>query len=51
MRPIDRGLAPRSYPQYEDAIEDLTTQLEKYCSYCERSIPNGKLLNRPGGSV
>jgi uncharacterized protein (TIGR02646 family) len=39
MRPIDRGLAPRSYPQYKNAIKDLTAQLGKYCSYCERLIP------------
>jgi uncharacterized protein (TIGR02646 family) len=41
MRPVDRGLAPRSYQQYEEAIEDLTAQLGKYCSYCERYIPIG----------
>jgi HNH endonuclease len=41
MRPVDRGLAPRSYQQYEDAIEDLTAQLGKYCSYCERYISIG----------
>jgi uncharacterized protein (TIGR02646 family) len=41
MRPIDRGLAPRSYQQYGDAIEDLTAQLGQYCSYCERHIPVG----------
>jgi uncharacterized protein (TIGR02646 family) len=41
MRPIERGLAPRSYQQYGDAIEDLTAQLGKYCSYCERHIPVG----------
>jgi hypothetical protein len=38
---VDRGLAPRSYQQYEDAIEDLTAQLGKYCSYCERYISIG----------
>jgi uncharacterized protein (TIGR02646 family) len=41
MRPIDRGLAPRSYQQYKDAIKDLTAQLGKYCSYCERPISAG----------
>jgi uncharacterized protein (TIGR02646 family) len=41
MRPVERGLAPRNYQQYEEAIEDLTAQLGKYCSYCERYIPIG----------
>jgi uncharacterized protein (TIGR02646 family) len=39
MRPVERGLAPRSYQQYKNAIKDLTAQLGKYCSYCERLIP------------
>jgi hypothetical protein len=44
MRPIDRGLAPRSYPQYKNAIKDLTAQLGKYCSYCERLIDEAREL-------
>jgi uncharacterized protein (TIGR02646 family) len=41
MRPVDRGLAPRSYTQYRDAFADLAAQLGQYCSYCERPISVG----------
>jgi hypothetical protein len=38
MRPVERGLAPQIYAQYGDAIEDLKSQLGRYCSYCERQV-------------
>jgi uncharacterized protein (TIGR02646 family) len=38
MRPVERGLAPRIYAQYGDALEDLKSRLGDYCSYCERQI-------------
>ncbi|MCX6359445.1 MAG: HNH endonuclease [Armatimonadetes bacterium] len=39
MRPVDRGAAPREYPEYEDALPDLRDRLGRYCSYCERWMP------------
>lgn len=39
MRPIERGVAPREYTKYQDAIDDLTERLGWYCSYCERRLP------------
>jgi len=39
VRPVDRGLAPRTYAQYGDAIGDLEDRLGTYCSYCERRLP------------
>ena len=41
MRPVERGVAPREYARYQDAIGDLENRLGKYCSYCERHIPVG----------
>jgi uncharacterized protein (TIGR02646 family) len=38
MRPVERGLAPKIYAQYGDAIEDLKSRLGSYCSYCERQV-------------
>ena len=39
MRPVDRGAAPATYAQYQDAGPDLRRRLGDYCSYCERRIP------------
>ncbi|MBE2287417.1 MAG: HNH endonuclease [Prosthecobacter sp.] len=39
MRPVTRGLAPRTYRKYGDAIGDLEERLGIYCSYCERRLP------------
>ena len=39
MRPVERGIAPREYTDYRDAIGDLENRLGKYCSYCERRLP------------
>jgi uncharacterized protein (TIGR02646 family) len=39
MRPVERGLAPRVYNAYGDAIGDLEQRLGNYCSYCERRLP------------
>lgn len=39
MRPVERGLAPRTYTRYVDAIADLEVRLGIYCSYCERRLP------------
>ena len=41
MRPIDKGLAPRAYSKYQDALSDLEVRLGLYCSYCERRLPTG----------
>lgn len=41
MRPIDRGVAPKEYTRYGDAIDDLEDRLGTYCSYCERRLPTG----------
>jgi uncharacterized protein (TIGR02646 family) len=38
MRPIERGIAPKRYTKYKDAIGDLEKQLGIYCSYCERPL-------------
>jgi uncharacterized protein (TIGR02646 family) len=40
MRPIERGVAPRTYSKYEQAIGDLEERLGSYCSYCERRFPS-----------
>lgn len=39
MRPVERGSAPGTYTQYGDAIDDLTSRMGSYCSYCERRLP------------
>ena len=39
MRPVERGVAPRAYARYGDAIGDLENRLGRYCSYCERRLP------------
>lgn len=41
MRPIERGMAPRTYANYQDAKPDLLTRLGQYCCYCERRFPAG----------
>lgn len=38
MRPIDKGAAPRTYTNYQDAQQDLIDRIGDYCSYCERQI-------------
>lgn len=38
MRPVDKGVAPQSYSQYQDARKDLVKRIGDYCSYCERQI-------------
>ena len=38
MRPVDKGVAPQSYPQYRCAQRDLVERIGDYCSYCERQI-------------
>lgn len=39
MRPVDRGVAPQVYTNYDDAAQDLKNRFGSYCSYCERRIP------------
>ena len=41
MRPIDRGTAPRTYTNYQDAKPDLLIRIGMYCCYCERRFPAG----------
>lgn len=38
MRPVERGMAPAVYTNYQDAGPDLQGRLGDYCSYCERQI-------------
>jgi hypothetical protein len=38
MRPIERGVAPRTYTDYPQAHDDLCAVIGDYCSYCERQI-------------
>jgi uncharacterized protein (TIGR02646 family) len=38
MRPVDRGVAPRVYDNYQAAGPDLQQRIGDYCSYCERQI-------------
>ncbi|WNZ47513.1 retron system putative HNH endonuclease [Leptolyngbya boryana CZ1] len=38
MRPVDRGLPPRTYTNYQHAQADLVERLGEYCSYCERRL-------------
>lgn len=38
MRPVDKGLAPRTYTDYKEAGRDLQQRLGDYCSYCERQV-------------
>jgi len=39
MRPVHRGVAPRTYAAYGTAIGDLEERLGIFCSYCERRLP------------
>lgn len=39
MRPINRGVSPQVFTDYEDAKPFLTNRLGTYCSFCERRIP------------
>ena len=38
MRPVDKGVAPGVYAEYQDAGPDLRVRLGDYCNYCERRI-------------
>lgn len=38
MRPVDRGVAPKSYAKFADAKPDLVKAIGGYCCYCERKI-------------
>ena len=38
MRPVNKGAAPDTYKNYQDAGPDLRRRLGGYCSYCERRI-------------
>lgn len=39
MRPVDRGVAPQVFTNYQKAKPFLTNRLGAYCSFCERRIP------------
>ncbi len=41
MRPVCKGVAPHIYARYQEAIGDLESVLDLYCSYCERRFPAG----------
>lgn len=41
MRPIDKGVAPSTYTDYRDALDDLENRLGRNCSYCERPLGTG----------
>jgi len=38
MRPIDKGIPPRVYLNYSEALYDLRDVIGDFCSYCERQI-------------
>lgn len=38
MRPVNKGIAPRVYTNYQDAGQDLQDRIGDFCSYCERQI-------------
>ena len=40
MRAVDKGINTTVYSKYENALEDLTTRLGHYCSYCEMGVNN-----------
>ena len=41
MRPIERGTAPCTYANYQDAKPDLQNRIGMYCCYCERHFLGG----------
>lgn len=41
MRPIDKGMSPQIFTNYQDAKPFLTDRLGTYCSFCERLILTG----------
>ncbi len=40
MRPIDKGVAPKTYTEYGQARHDLAERIGYYCSYCEMKVHN-----------
>jgi HNH endonuclease. len=40
MRPVDKGVAPRDYTDYNDARHDLAGRIGYFCSYCEMPVTN-----------
>ncbi|ABQ05719.1 HNH endonuclease [Flavobacterium johnsoniae] len=38
MRPINKGISPQVFAEYEDAKRPLVDRIGTYCSYCERQI-------------
>lgn len=38
MRPVNKGIAPKVYNNYQDAANDLQSRVGDFCSYCERQI-------------
>ena len=44
MRPINQGGKPDKHvTQYRDYFDDIKTRIGRYCSYCERRMPDGEL--------
>lgn len=40
MRPVVKGIAPKTYTSYSQAKDDLRNAIGSYCSYCEMNISN-----------
>jgi hypothetical protein len=40
MRPVDKGIAPKQYTNYQNSRSDLAQQIGWYCSYCEMPVKN-----------
>jgi hypothetical protein len=40
MRPIEKGIAPKQYTNYQNSRSDLVQQIGWYCSYCEMPVKN-----------
>lgn len=40
MRPVDKGIPPRIYTDYNQARHDLAGRIGYYCSYCEMKVYN-----------
>ncbi len=40
MRPVEKGTAPKTYSNYQDARNDLVDRIDWCCSYCEMKVFN-----------
>jgi len=40
MRPVDKGIVPKQYTNYQNSRDDLAKKIGWYCSYCEMPVKN-----------